>query len=131
MVPFELRDHILPDDWHARMTAIRDLAFRFYMPIFERIWLFVATFATLVLPFALYSVIYNSMTSGLNLRTDPDAANKIFKARIISFALFVGTLLVFWGPMVIWKMIVSCLRPLNMWRQLQPLTLSPGKTSSP
>jgi hypothetical protein len=106
MVPFELRDHIGPDDWHARMTAIRDLAFRFYKPIFERIWLFVASLATILLPFALYSVIFNAMFGHVNLRTDPDAADKIWRARMISFGVFVGVLVVFWGPMIVWKMIV-------------------------
>ena len=107
MVPFELRECVFPDEWQTRLIAIRDLAFRFHNPIFERIWLFVSFLATLVIPLALYAVIFNSMSGGVDLRNDPNGPNKIFKARMISFGLFVGTILLFWGPMVAWKMIVS------------------------
>lgn len=61
MVPYELHDNvrytilssylhevltrckITPDDWHMRLTAIRDMSFHYYKPLFERIWFMVAT----------------------------------------------------------------------------------------
>ena len=38
---------IFPDDWRMRIIAIRDIAFRFYKPLFERIWFMVATMCVL------------------------------------------------------------------------------------
>ena len=43
MCIFDLMAQINPDDWHMRARTVRDMAFRYYKPLFERIWLIVAS----------------------------------------------------------------------------------------
>ncbi|KAI5118235.1 hypothetical protein M0805_008871 [Coniferiporia weirii] len=100
MVPHELHEHIFPDDWHMRTTAIRDMAFRYYKPLFERIWFMVATIAIIVLPLALYQVIFNVMYND-----GPYTTEQFLQARAVSFGVFVGSIILFAAPMFIWKAI--------------------------
>ncbi|THH04204.1 hypothetical protein EW145_g5697 [Phellinidium pouzarii] len=99
MVPYELNDHIFPDDWHIRIMAIRDTTFNYYKPLFERIFFIVATISVVVLPFALYQIILNAMDN--NRR--PRSLEQFFQARAISFAISIGTFLLFAIPMLVWK----------------------------
>ena len=63
---------------------------------------------TIILPFVLYSVIFNALTRGLDLRLrNAQVADAVFKAKAISSGVFVGSILIFWVPMLVWKMIVS------------------------
>ena len=67
---------------------------------------------TIVLPFVLYTVIFDALTKGINFQ-DPNTADsqsvadKVFKAKAISTAAFIGTIILFWVPMWVWKLIVS------------------------
>lgn len=56
----------------------------------------------IILPLILYQIIFNAMfTQG------PHTEGHFFEARAVSFAVFIGTILVFWMPILIWKGIVS------------------------
>ncbi|KAL5523494.1 hypothetical protein ACEPAG_7667 [Sanghuangporus baumii] len=99
MVPYELHEHVFPDDWHSRVLAIRDLAFRYYHPMIERLWLIIASLAVIIIPIALYQVIFNALYENQL----PHTAEHFYRARAVSFAVFIGTFVVFWAPMLIWK----------------------------
>ncbi|EJD02632.1 uncharacterized protein FOMMEDRAFT_133902 [Fomitiporia mediterranea MF3/22] len=100
IVPYELHEHIYPDDWTMRMTTLRDTAFRYYHPMFERVWIIVASLAVIILPLALYQVIFDAMFTN-----EQHTAEHYFEARFVSFAVFVGTFIFFWAPVLIWKAI--------------------------
>ncbi|KAH8118917.1 hypothetical protein DFH11DRAFT_1685957 [Phellopilus nigrolimitatus] len=98
MVPYELHDHIFPDEWHMRITAIRDMSFRYYKPLFERIWFMVATLVVIVFPLLLYRIVFDAI-----YENGPQTPETFFEARAVSIAIFIATILLFWAPMLIWK----------------------------
>ena len=56
--------------------------------------------STLVLPFPLYRLVFNSMF-------DPDRPNAtFFEARAAGFGIFMGVLVFFWAPLAFWKWFV-------------------------
>lgn len=122
-LPYELQNHVSSETWDFRMRQVRRLCNQYSKPLLERIWFTIAFLATLVLPVALYSVIFNAITpasvrSGFDNSFDRNNNNRIdghndeiakyyFEARGILLGVFVGLVLVFWGPLVAWKRIGS------------------------
>ncbi|PAV18431.1 zf-cchc type zinc finger [Pyrrhoderma noxium] len=123
IVPYELHEHILSDDWYMRNSAIRDMSFNYYKPLFERFYLVVATMSCIILPLILYQIIFNAMfTQG------PHTEGHFFEARAVSFAVFIGTILVFWMPILIWKGIGKrrVRKMLADWERADRATKAPG-----
>jgi hypothetical protein len=60
--------------------------------------------AVLILPMGLYQIISHSMTLNLN---EDESAKQFFQAKAITFGIFLGTILVFFGPIFLWKWLVS------------------------
>jgi cell division protein FtsW (lipid II flippase) len=56
-----------------------------------------------ILPIGLYQIIAHSMT--LNIKEE-ESAKYFFEAKAIAFAIFVGTVLVFFVPLWLWKLTV-------------------------
>lgn len=98
VIPPELQDHVTADEWNTRIPQIAKLGARYYKPMFERIWMFLALASTLIVPIAVYDPIYRAIS-----KTNGSPADHFYTARAISFAVFIGILLVFWGPILIWK----------------------------
>jgi len=111
-IPHELQDYITPEEWQGRISALTALAGRYYKPLLERVWMFFALISILVLPIALYNPIFLSL-----YKADDDVPSHFFAVRMISFAIFVSTCLLFWVPVFLWKSIgrkrVNAL--LNTW----------------
>jgi len=125
-LPYELQGHVSSETWEFRMRQVRRLCDQFSKPIFERIWFCLAAVLTFVTPLVLYPVIFNAITP-LNLRQNLDnsdtgfnnsfnqfnqtniiAAERaiqpfFFKARAIVLGVFIGIILIAWGPLVAWK----------------------------
>ncbi|KAJ7680382.1 hypothetical protein DFH06DRAFT_415456 [Mycena polygramma] len=99
-VPIELREEITPDVWAGRLSAITEAGSRYNKPMFERVWTVVGILAVIIVPAALFQVIL----SALHFRSEPTASHA-YEARGISFALFVGMVLFFLLPIIIWKYI--------------------------
>jgi len=128
-VPYELRDHFSPDKWDSRIIQIKMLCAKYSKPIFERIWFVLAFLACAIIPVALYHVIFLAITPkslrdafdrdrGMSDRPpsnrfDGRAGDQIekymFDTRLITFAIFIGLLIVLWTPYFIWKRI-GCVR---------------------
>jgi len=99
-VPVELRGEIQPDVWADRLAAITRTASRYNKPMFERVWFTVGFLAIIIVPVAIFQVIL----SALHFRSDPTTSH-VFEARAISFALFVGMVILFLLPLAVWKYI--------------------------
>ncbi|KAF5393315.1 hypothetical protein D9757_000640 [Collybiopsis confluens] len=102
-VPFELQDQITPAVWSSRLSAVASCTAHYSKPWFERIWVVIGILASLVVPSVLYSVVYDHM----NVR-NPDGTvdfSRLAESRIMTFALFVGVILLFLAPIAIWKVI--------------------------
>jgi len=99
-VPFELQGHISSDDWAVRVPALTKLSARYYKPIFERIWLACAIIITLIIPLALYGLIFHGIYG-----RDEVEGSKSLLARLLGLLIFLAALAVFWTPIYIWKQI--------------------------
>lgn len=124
-LPYELQNHVSTETWDFRMRQVRRLCNQYSKPMLERIWFTIAFLTTFILPIALYNVIFNAITpasvrSGFDASfgnfngTRPDGhfnnneiAKYYLEARGILLGVFVGLVLVFWGPLVAWKRIGS------------------------
>ncbi|KAF8608873.1 hypothetical protein BDV93DRAFT_465932, partial [Ceratobasidium sp. AG-I] len=96
-LPYELSGLIAHETWDQRTQTIKSMCARFSKLLFERIWFITAMISTLVLPFPLYRLVFNSMF-------DPDRPNAtFFEARAAGFGIFMGVLVFFWAPLAFWK----------------------------
>ncbi|KIK67355.1 hypothetical protein GYMLUDRAFT_37455 [Collybiopsis luxurians FD-317 M1] len=102
-VPFELQGQITPAVWSSRLSAVSTCAARYSKPWFERIWVVTGILASLILPAVLYNVIYDHM----NVRNSDGTIDfsRLAESRMITFALFIGVVLLFFTPIIIWKFI--------------------------
>ncbi|KAJ6625591.1 hypothetical protein B0H10DRAFT_2002069 [Mycena sp. CBHHK59/15] len=132
-VPAELRNQITPDVWASRLAAITRTASRYNKPMFERVWTIVGILAIIIVPVAVFQVVL----SALHLQSDPTTSH-VFEARGISFAIFVGMVLLFLAPIAIWKYIgrreVSAM--LKSWEKADQqgrgsVPMSPWKVKTP
>jgi len=135
-LPYELNGYVAPETWEFRFRQINALCSQYSKPLLERVWFLVSLLVTLILPMVLYPVIFNAITpknirdafdrdtsdtpqQGSN-RFDGNAEEAISKyileARGIIFGVFVGVVLVFWGPLILWKRI-GTIRANAMTRQ--------------
>lgn len=96
-LPYELSGLVEHDVWDQRTRTIKGLCARFSKPLPERIWFIIAMICTLVLPFPLYRLIFNAVFD----RNRPN--DTFFEARAAGFGVFVGVLVLFWGPLALWK----------------------------
>lgn len=122
-VPYELQGHISQDDWTVRAAAIKDLAFQYYKPLFERVWTVVAFISIIVLPLVLYQIILNSV-----FENGRQTEERFFEARAIGSAVFLGTILFFWLPMYLWKAIGKrrMRAMLSRWARADQATKGPS-----
>ncbi|THU95645.1 hypothetical protein K435DRAFT_778898 [Dendrothele bispora CBS 962.96] len=102
-VPFELQSQIPPAVWSMRLSALTDASKAFSKPLFERAWALMGFLSMIIVPSALYSVIYTAMhIRDQNGRIDVD---HLLEARLITTAIFVGVVLLFILPIAVWKFI--------------------------
>jgi hypothetical protein len=111
LLPFELHGSIAPDVWATRLPIIARTAGKYSKPLFERVWLVIAFLAVLIVPMALHDVIYQAI-----LRDD----NKVdarMKARGFSGLIFFGLILLFFVPILAWKLFgrMQMKRVLRRW----------------
>jgi len=134
-LPYELQGHVSTETWEFRMRQVRRLCAQFSKPLFERVWFFGAAVLTFVLPLVLYRLIFNAITP-LAVRQNLENANNFnnafnqtsaiaaeraiepffFKARAIVLGVFVGVVLLSWGPLLAWKR-VGAMRANAMTRR--------------
>ncbi|VDB95322.1 unnamed protein product [Peniophora sp. CBMAI 1063] len=92
-LPYELHNHVSPDTWASRVPQILRLTARYQQPLLEAVWILLFFVAAIAVPMALRSTIYG------NLRTS------IYTAHFISLGIFLAIALVFWAPLIAWKML--------------------------
>ena len=82
--------------------------------------------AVIIIPLALYQVIFDAMYENQL----PHTAEHFYRARAVSLAVFIGTFILFWAPMLIWKALVRIF-PLNLivglWLTLYSVVAHQGK----
>lgn len=103
-VPTELQNHVPKIIWDERLVAIQTRAAMYNKPLLERIYLAFAVLAVFILPVGLYQIISRSMT--LNIEQE-QTAKYFFEAKAITFAIFLGTILVFFAPLFFWRWFAS------------------------
>ncbi|KAJ3775068.1 hypothetical protein EV361DRAFT_877992 [Lentinula raphanica] len=129
-VPFELQDQITPAVWSTRLSALANTAQRYCRPWFERIWIVTGILASLILPVALYNVIYDHM-SVVNEDGSVDFA-RLAESRMITFALFIGVFLFFMVPIATWKFIgrQQMNRLVNQWNGVDKMNYGQNVAST-
>lgn len=100
-LPYELSGLIAHEQWDQRTKTIKAMCDRFSKPLPERVWFLVAMISTLLLPFPLYRLVFSAIFN-------PDRPKEtFFEARAAGFGIFIAVLVVFWMPLVVWKLIGS------------------------
>ncbi|THH21013.1 hypothetical protein EW146_g446, partial [Bondarzewia mesenterica] len=89
---------VSPDAWATRIPSLIRLVSRYSYPIFEGCWMLAAFVASIAIPAAVNPFIFDAMD-----KDRIDGNGPIFQARAISFALFVGVLIFFYVPLIVWK----------------------------
>ncbi|KAL1696304.1 hypothetical protein GGG16DRAFT_108413 [Schizophyllum commune] len=119
-VPFELQEYVSKDAWASRITTITRVASSYSKPKLEMIWA--------ILSFLLLTVIPMAIVSVLNATLHDDDPQWHFHVREISLGIFLGMMLLFAMPMVIWKAIGQrhLNRTIQRWTQQDNQTLVPG-----
>ncbi|KAL1748719.1 hypothetical protein HDZ31DRAFT_79571 [Schizophyllum fasciatum] len=119
-VPFELQEYVSKDAWASRITTITRTASNYSKPKLEMIWA--------ILSFLLLTVIPMAIVSVLNATLHPDDPQWHFHVREISLGIFLGMMLLFALPMIIWKAIGQrhLTRTIQRWTQQDNQSLVPG-----
>jgi hypothetical protein len=99
-LPNELRPFVSQDVWASRIDAAQRLCHKYTMQLIERIWFMVALTASFFVPVFVDKLVFRSL-----YKADQPYSDQYLKLRGITFAIFFGTLLVFWGPLLLWKSI--------------------------
>jgi uncharacterized membrane protein len=99
-VPFELTNYVQPGDWRSRLTTAQRVSARYSKTLLERSWVVLMVIAAVAIPWGLSGIVWDlMMKDGIVTRT------KVVEARLIGFALFVSVLVVFFIPILTWKLI--------------------------
>jgi len=104
-VPSELQEHITKDQWHSRLDEIKRLAFQYYKPLFERIWMTLSFFAVLIVPMVIYGIIFKAFKKNNDPNDEEQNLRDFYNARAISFGIFIGMIALFYLPITVWKWI--------------------------
>ncbi|KAI0342107.1 hypothetical protein BDW22DRAFT_1358224 [Trametopsis cervina] len=113
-VPTELQPYYKEDVWASRITAACRTANRYHKKAFEWVWLLISSAALIGAPIAIYYVALNNLPDDDDKKDDKDKDDdhhifhrfdfdKYWKARLISFAVWVALMFLVFVPMHIWK----------------------------
>ncbi|KAI0733201.1 hypothetical protein C8Q72DRAFT_950064 [Fomitopsis betulina] len=105
-VPYQLTSYISAEAWQARLRAVIRKGSRYINPRFDVVWAAVSFILTIVFPIAMFYVALNVLplkTNGTNVDVFRAESNRIWQARGISFAVFIGIVLFLWAPMWFFK----------------------------
>lgn len=112
-VPYELKSFFKEDVWAARIPAITRAASRYYKKGIEWVWLIVSFAALLGVPIAIYYVALHNLPEDADDKKDDDddhdhwwhwhGFDRVWKARLISLAVWVALMLLVFVPMHLWK----------------------------
>ncbi|KAA1473887.1 hypothetical protein DENSPDRAFT_866215 [Dentipellis sp. KUC8613] len=105
LLPIELQGHVGPETWAMRIPALTMLASRFHKPIFEGLWLLAAFIASIAVPAAVYPTIFHALDKDDNGNSRFRDDQPFFQARAATVGIFIGVSLLFWVPLLVWKMI--------------------------
>jgi len=99
-IPYELQNVYTPEVWQSRVQAATKVCQDWSHPVLERLYFL----AILIIQFVIPSVISNAVFSQLFAGDDGQIPpGKFFEFRAISMGLFVGTFILFWTPLIVWK----------------------------
>lgn len=83
---------VSPDNWASRVPQILRLTARYQQPLLEAVWIMLFFVVAIAVPMALRSVIYTR-------------DHTLFTAHFISLGIFLAIALVWWAPLIVWKML--------------------------
>jgi hypothetical protein len=99
-VPFELTNYVQPGNWRSRLTTAQRVSARYSKTLLERFWVVLMVIAAVAIPWGLSGIVWDLM-----MKDDIVTRTKVIEARLIGFALFVSVLVVFFIPILTWKLI--------------------------
>jgi len=96
-LPYELQGTMSQDTWASRVDAVWRSCERYSYPIIERFWFAVALITMFAVPIVVSNVIWR------NLYFSDTPHHDWYNIRWIGFGIFVGTVILFWTPLLLWK----------------------------
>jgi len=127
LLPYELHEHVTADAWATRIPQLIHLGNRYNKPVLERIWLALMVISAIAVPAGVNSKIFNGLNNNDNLDNFDDF-EPIHQTRLITTAIFIGILLVFFIPLGIWKSIgqARLAKLINQWEAEDARLRAPG-----
>jgi len=124
-VPPELQPFLSPFEWDRRLVAICQLAARYTKPMLERVWIIVGFIITLVVPIVLYRTLVDAIHDPISR---DDVRNNFAEVRLITFGVFVATLILVWGPFILWRALarIRMRALLTEWGKVDVLAKNKG-----
>ncbi|KAI0699561.1 hypothetical protein BC835DRAFT_1304450 [Cytidiella melzeri] len=112
-VPTELQPYYREDVWASRITATCRTANRYHKKAIEWVWLLVGLSSIIAAPIATYYLAYNALPADPaddknkdkddHLHFQAATFDRFWKARLISFAVWIAVMLLVIVPMHLWK----------------------------
>jgi len=127
-VPYELQPFLSQEEWDSRIRVVTRTASRSSKPLMEKLWVITSLIATFLIPMVVFRFVDNAFHVSGSSGNSSEKSQKAFEARLISFGIFIGVAILFWTPLVIWKM-VGRRRMSNLvrrWAEADVLARGPG-----
>ncbi|KIP04872.1 hypothetical protein PHLGIDRAFT_25387 [Phlebiopsis gigantea 11061_1 CR5-6] len=113
-VPYTLKPFFKEDVWAQRIPVITRTASRYYKKGIEWVWLIVGSSALLAVPIAVYFVALHNLPEDADDKKEDDddhdhhffhwgGFDRVWKARVISLAVWFALMLLVFVPMHLWK----------------------------
>jgi len=100
-IPYELQNLYSTDTWTTRIEAANQLCRDWTRPVIERVYFFVAICVQFIIPSLISGTVLSKLySSGPNDEIPPE---KFFEFRAVGMAVFIGTLILVWTPLIVWK----------------------------
>jgi len=127
LLPYELHEHVTADAWATRIPQLIHVGSRYNKPLLEGIWLTLMFISAFAVPIGLNSKIFNALNKNAG-NDDFDDFGAIHQTRLISAAIFIGIVLLFFIPLGIWKSIgqARLTKLINQWQAEDARSRAPG-----
>lgn len=99
-IPYELQNVYSPETWTTRVQTATQLCRRWSRPVVERIYFITALLVQFIIPSIVSSQILMRIYATNDGEIPPE---RFFAFRAIGMAVFIGTIILFWTPLIIWK----------------------------
>ncbi|PVG02422.1 hypothetical protein CPB86DRAFT_804701 [Serendipita vermifera] len=102
-LPYELQNVYPTETWTTRVQLAAKTCKQWSRPIMERIYFFCVIAILFIVPWVITSVVLMRIYgTGRDGRVPPE---KFFEYRAAGMGIFIGVFLLFWGPLIFWKIL--------------------------